>query len=82
MGNCIVSARTGGVPTYFDESAVLYYEPGRGDRMKSAVLDCSEEKRLKTAENAQRIFLDRGYSSKDLALRYVALTEKILAWDK
>jgi glycosyltransferase involved in cell wall biosynthesis len=77
MGTCVVSARTGGVPTYLDPLAALYYEPGKGDEAKAAIRNCGDEQRLKLAENAQRIFLQRGYSSKDFVLRYVALTEKI-----
>jgi glycosyltransferase involved in cell wall biosynthesis len=77
LGKPVVSSRTGGVPTYFDETEVLYVPPENPESLRQTVLDNASEKRTQFAINAQRKFLKRDYSTKAMAARYAQLTNEI-----
>ncbi len=78
MGKPVVSTRTGGVPTYFDEDEVFYTAVEDHQAMRDTVLGSDAYSRAQRAERAQRRFLERDYSTQGLISRYVQLTRELL----
>ncbi|SON56219.1 Glycosyltransferase [Hartmannibacter diazotrophicus] len=82
MGGCVVSSRTGGVPTYFDEGEVLYCRPGDPDDLRNVVVACTAEKRRAVAEKGRQRFLDSGYCTEDMIRRYHDASLRLLSKDR
>ena len=78
MGKPVLSTRTGGVPTYFDEDEVFYTPVGDHNSMRDTVLGSDDGLRAQRAERAQQRFLERDYSTHGLISRYVELTGPLL----
>jgi glycosyltransferase involved in cell wall biosynthesis len=78
MGKPVVSTRTGGVPTYFDEDEVFYTAVGDHKAMRDTVLGSDACLRAQRAERAQQRFLERDYSTHGLISRYVQLSRDLL----
>lgn len=79
LGVPVVSSRTGGVPTYFDEDEVLYASPGDPVDLREKVVSCSEQQRRDMAERARQRFVACGYSTEEMIQRYITLSREILA---
>lgn len=79
LGRPIISSRTGGIPTYFDETEVVYIQPEDADALRNAVLDNISESRTQFAANAQKKFLSRDYTTRAVAARYGKATNEISA---
>ena len=77
LGRPIVSSRTGGAETYFNDDEVTYVPPGDAAALKRAVLEASRPDLLARAVRAQARFVADGYSAQDMVERYVALTETL-----
>jgi glycosyltransferase involved in cell wall biosynthesis len=78
LGKPVVSSRTGGVPTYFDEDEVVYAPPGDADALRDAALKAPAEL-YAYALRAQARFERSGYSAAAMMDRYVALTNQALS---
>ncbi|HLH08246.1 MAG TPA: glycosyltransferase [Terriglobales bacterium] len=78
MGVPVVSSRTGGVPTYFNDDQVLYVPFNDPEAMRRAVLDCGPELKLKRASEAQARFERDDYSSHGMVRRYIDLSKDLL----
>jgi len=78
MGKPVLSSRTGGVPTYFDEDEVFYVPVGDAAAMREVVISTDHASRRQRAENAQLRFIERDYSSRALVRRYAELTRDLL----
>ncbi len=78
-GAPILSSNTGGVPTYFNETEVLFVPPENPDAMRSAALTMNAAQRRAMAQRAQARFVRDEYTSKAMARRYVELSDQILA---
>ena len=78
MGKPVLSSRTGGVPTYFDEDDVYYVPVGDAAAMREVVVSTDHESRRLRAESAQSRFIERDYSSRALIRRYAELTRDLL----
>lgn len=77
-GKPVISSRTGGVPTYFDDGEVLYVAPGDAAAMRQAAL-LSPERLLEVGRAGQARFLRDDYTSGGMMRRYIALSERVLA---
>ena len=78
MGKPVLSSRTGGVPTYFEEDDVFYVPVGDAAAMREVVISTDHASRRQRAENAQSRFIERDYSSRALIRRYAELTRDLL----
>ena len=78
LGTPVVSSETGGVPTYFESGEVLYVRPGDPKAMRDSVLACDDRQRVAMAAAARRRVTDDGYSTREMAARYVRLSLEIL----
>ena len=78
MGRPVVSTRTGGVPTYFEEDEMFYTPVGDHQAMRDIVLGSDAGSRAERADRAQQHFLKRDYSTHGLISRYVELTRELL----
>jgi glycosyltransferase involved in cell wall biosynthesis len=78
MGKPVLSTRTGGVLTYFDEDEVFYTPVGDHHSMRDTVLGSDERLLAERADRAQRRFLERDYSTHGLISRYAELTRPLL----
>jgi len=74
----IVSTRTGGIPTYFDDTEVLYSDVGDPEAMRRKVLEQTDLKRLEMTRRAQQRFERMDYSTRGLAYRYALITEALV----
>ena len=79
MGKTILSTRTGGVTTYFDEDELLYCAVGDPDDMRAVVAGSSAQSRFDLACRAHRRFLQRDYTSLGMIKRFAELTRQIVA---
>jgi glycosyltransferase involved in cell wall biosynthesis len=78
MGKPVLSSRTGGVPTYFNNDE-LFYAPVRDPvAMRDIVLSTTVQSRLERAEKAHRRFLETDYSTDAVIRRYAELTRDLL----
>lgn len=77
-GKPLVVSRTGGVPTYFDETMVRYVPPGDPAALREAVL-MSPEEGERRARAAQTAFRANDYSLVGLMGRYVELSTPLIA---
>jgi glycosyltransferase involved in cell wall biosynthesis len=78
MGKPVLSSRTGGVPTYFEEEDVFYVPVGDATAMREVVISTDHASRRLRAESAQSRFIERDYSSRALIRRYAELTRDLL----
>jgi len=78
MGKPVVSSRTGGVPTYFEENDVFYVPVGDAAAMREVVTSTDHTSRWQRAKNAQARFVERDYSSRALVRRYAEITRDLL----
>ncbi|MGI4730127.1 MAG: glycosyltransferase [Janthinobacterium lividum] len=76
-GRPLLSSRTGGVPTYFDEQEVFYVPPGDPDALREAAL-ANADARQARARAAQARFARDDYSIIGMMARYVALSRSVL----
>lgn len=77
-GKPVISSRTGGVPTYFDDGEVIFVPPSDPDALRSAALS-DPSLLLFHAIQAQKRFERSGYSAAAMMDRYIALTNKVLS---
>lgn len=75
----IVSTSTGGVPTYFDETEVIYVPAGDPDAMREAVLAAVRGGVGALVMNARARFDDSNYSTEGLIDRYIEITKEFLS---
>ncbi|WP_375426903.1 glycosyltransferase [uncultured Sphingomonas sp.] len=80
-GKPVISTRTGGVPTYFDEGEVLYVEPGDAAALRHAAL-LAPEQLVQLARAGQARFRRDDYTSRGMVRRYISLSEQVLADDR
>jgi glycosyltransferase involved in cell wall biosynthesis len=78
MGKAVLSSRTGGVPTYFNDDEVFYAPVGDPVAMREIVLSTTVQSRLERAEKAHRRFLETDYSTDAMIRRYAELTRDLL----
>jgi glycosyltransferase involved in cell wall biosynthesis len=78
MGKPLLSSRTGGVPTYFEEDDVFYVPVGDAATMREVIISTDHASRRQRAERAQSRFIERDYSSRALIRRYAELTRDVL----
>jgi glycosyltransferase involved in cell wall biosynthesis len=78
IGVPILSTRTGGVPTYFDEGEAIFVPVGDASAMREAVLRCDAATRKSTAERAKHRAAVNDYTSRGMMRRYVEHTRKYL----
>lgn len=78
LGAPILSSRTGGVPTYFDETEVFYAAPGDAGDLRRTALASTLRERRERALRAQRRFVASDYTTRGMIGRYMALTREIL----
>lgn len=78
LGVPVLCSRTGGVPTYFDESEVLYAAVGDAEDMRGRILGQMPEARAAMARAAQARFREGDYSTFGMIGRYVKATNRIL----
>jgi glycosyltransferase involved in cell wall biosynthesis len=78
MGKPVLSSRTGGVPTYFEESDVFYVPVGDAAAMREVVISTDHASRRQRAENARGRFIERDYSSRAFIRRYAEITRDLL----
>jgi glycosyltransferase involved in cell wall biosynthesis len=79
MGKPVVSSRTGGVTSYFEEEDVFFVPVGDASAMREVVLSSDHVSRHQRAESAQRRFVARDYSTRALIRRYSELTREMLS---
>ena len=79
MGCCVLSSKTGGVPTYFDEGEVLFCQVGDPKNMRELILSCNPEQRDAVAERGYQRWLRDGYTTERMVARYHQLSCDILA---
>lgn len=79
-GKPVVSSRTGGVPTYFDDGEVLYVTPKDAVMMREAAL-LPVERLAKVARAGQARFARNDYSSCGMIDRYIALSREVMMAD-
>lgn len=78
VGVPIISSRTGGVPTYFDEDEVYYVPVGDAAAMRDAATFSTPSERLTKATRARQRFERCDYSHKRLAQQYCDLSRSLL----
>ena len=78
LGKLIICSKTGGVPSYFDDSEVIYVEPGDVDNLRSALAIVGSSEAIERARAAHRRFLRDDYSSRGMTYRYLAVSERLL----
>jgi glycosyltransferase involved in cell wall biosynthesis len=78
MGKAVLSSRTGGVPTYFNDDEVFYVPVGDPLAMREIVLSTTVQSRFERAEKAHRRFLETDYSTDAMIRRYSELTRDLL----
>ncbi|WP_296599604.1 glycosyltransferase family 4 protein [Phenylobacterium sp.] len=79
LGKPVLSSRTGGVPTYFDEDEVLYAPPGDPRALREAVLNSSPAALEAVAHRAQERLLSDDYSTRGLMARYSRITREVFS---
>lgn len=79
MARPVLSTRTGGVPTYFDDDEICYAPPGSPVAMRNAALSITPEQLLELGARARARFEQSDYSTRALAKRYVNLTLDVMA---
>jgi glycosyltransferase involved in cell wall biosynthesis len=79
LGKPVLSSKTGGVPTYFDEGEVLYAKPGDPKALREAVLNSSPASREAIALKAQERLVTADYSTYGLIARYSQITRDVFA---
>jgi glycosyltransferase involved in cell wall biosynthesis len=79
LGTPVIATRTGGVPTYFDESDVFYVGVDQPDEMRDVALRTDSADAADRARAAQRRFVERNYTSDGLMRQYAALTRQALS---
>ena len=77
LGVPILSARTGAIPTYFDEDALFYYPVGNPDQLRHVAAGASAEERQIRASRARAIFEHRDYSTEALIRQYITISKEI-----
>jgi hypothetical protein len=78
MGTAVLSSRTGGVPTYFDDDEVFYAPVGDPVAMRDIALSTTVQSRLERAEKAHRRFVEAEYSTDAMIRRYAEITRDLL----
>jgi len=78
MGIPLLSSRTGGVPTYFDESEALFVPVGDPTTMRDVVLRQTSEERTIMADRASLRFHQSGYTTEAMMDRYAAITSRLV----
>ncbi len=79
VGKPLLCSRTGGVPTYFDETEACYVPPGDAAALRDAALSLSASERQAMVVRAQARFRRDDYSTLGLIGRYAAITKQIEA---
>jgi glycosyltransferase involved in cell wall biosynthesis len=82
MGAPVISSATGGVPSYFAPGEVIYVAPGDPKALRVAALNCSSDCQREVVARASRRFVQCGYSTKDMARRYVELSRELVGTNK
>lgn len=78
MGRCVLSSKTGGVPTYFNEGEVLFCEVGNSKNMREVILSCNAEERDAIADRGHQRLIRDGYSTEKMIFRYYELSCNLL----
>lgn len=78
MGRPLICSDTGGVPTYFSPEEAFYVPVGDAQAMRDAALSADPQERYRRTANAQKAFVERGYSAKDMAEYYTKATRRLL----
>lgn len=78
MGVPVVSSRTGGVPTYFNEAEILYVEPRSPEALRDAALNRSASEWEALAAAASERFERSDYSAAGMVKRYEAITRELV----
>jgi len=79
LGKPVLSSRTGGVPTYFDEDEVLYAPPRDPKALRDAVLNSTPSSLQALASKAQERLTKADYSTYGLISRYSRITQDVFA---
>ena len=79
MGKPLLATRTGGVPTYFDDTEVLFVGVGDASEMKDKVLGQTADERREMADRARARFLEEDYSTRGMVARYIRLSNEFAA---
>jgi glycosyltransferase involved in cell wall biosynthesis len=74
----LLSSRTGGVPTYLDESEALFVPVGDPTTMRDAVLRQTSLERTNMADRASLRFHQSGYTTEAMMDRYAAITSRLV----
>jgi glycosyltransferase involved in cell wall biosynthesis len=78
MGIPVLSSRTGGVPTYFEESEALFVPVGDPVAMRDAVLRQTSRERAIMSERAYSRFQQSGYTTTAMMARYAEITSRLV----
>lgn len=79
MGVPVLSTRTGGVPTYFDDQDIFYHPVGDAIALRDLAGSISAQQRQAHALHARRTFVEQDYSTDALMRQYIALTGQVCA---
>lgn len=79
IGRPVICSDTGGVPTYFSYDQAFYVPVGNAAAMRDAALNATSQQRYEKAADAQKVFVERGYSAKAMAGYYARTTRRLLA---
>ena len=81
MGMPVLAARAGGLPHYFDDRCVTYYDAGDPDDLRRQLdaLMSDPARRLARAQAARQTLLEREFTSEGFARRHVRLTRTMLS---
>ena len=77
-GKPVISSRTGGADSYFDDDQVFFVPVGDPEAMRAAALQATPSDILSKVKSAQQRFLDEDYSAAGMVRRYVAISREIL----
>ena len=78
MGVPIVSTRTGGIPSYFDEDEIEFVEPNDVPAVREAIRQASRIYGYDKSVRAYARFESSDYSSKGMVRRYVEVSRMLL----
>lgn len=78
LGIPILSARTGAIPTYFEDDALFYYPVGDADGLRQVAANASAVEREARAAKAHAVFQQRDYSTQALVRQYIAISQDVM----
>jgi glycosyltransferase involved in cell wall biosynthesis len=78
IGRPVICSATGGIPTYFDDTEVLYVPCGDAEALRAVALNTPPIERERIAERAMARFHRDDYSTRGLMARYAAMTRELL----